>query len=101
MGMLLAWRYGGGHNATKVRPPPAAVNSLPMSNSEMAKSVEHSRLEQGFLQAIIESPDDDDHRLIFADWLEERDDPRGEFIRVQVERARPGVDELREARNWL
>src|SRR6266702_3050247 len=36
-----------------------------------------------FLQAIIEAPDDDTPRLIYADWLEERGDPRGEFIRVQ------------------
>jgi uncharacterized protein (TIGR02996 family) len=38
-----------------------------------------------FLQAIKEKPDDDAARLIFADWLEERGDARGELIRVQVE----------------
>jgi uncharacterized protein (TIGR02996 family) len=37
------------------------------------------------LQAIKEQPDDDTARLIFADWLEERGDARGELIRVQVE----------------
>jgi uncharacterized protein (TIGR02996 family) len=40
-----------------------------------------------FLEAILENPDDDTPRLIFADWLEERGDPassaRAEFIRVQ------------------
>src|SRR5262245_42550191 len=36
-----------------------------------------------FLQAIREDPENDTPRLIFADWLEERGDPRGEFIRVQ------------------
>lgn len=40
-----------------------------------------------FLHAIRESPDDDAPRLVFADWLEERDQPgdaqRAEFIRVQ------------------
>lgn len=35
------------------------------------------------MEAILQSPDDDALRLIFADWLEERGDPRGEFIRVQ------------------
>src|SRR5438128_1749235 len=44
--------------------------------------------EEAFLQAIRESPDDDDLRLVFADWLEERDDPHGELMRVQVELAR-------------
>ncbi|HKB39746.1 MAG TPA: TIGR02996 domain-containing protein [Gemmataceae bacterium] len=54
--------------------------------------------EQGFIQSIIENPDDDAVRLIFADWLEERDDPRGEFIRIQVKRDRPGLDEARETK---
>jgi uncharacterized protein (TIGR02996 family) len=40
-----------------------------------------------FLQEIIASPDDDTPRLIYADWLDERGDPRGEFIRVQCELA--------------
>ena len=40
-----------------------------------------------FLQAVLENPDDDTPRLIYADWLEERGDPRGEFIRVQCELA--------------
>lgn len=43
--------------------------------------------EQAFLQAIVDNPDDDAPRLIFADWLEERGDKdsraRAEFIRVQ------------------
>src|SRR5262245_53427650 len=40
-----------------------------------------------FLQDILDDPDDDAVRLIFADWLTEQDDPRGEFIRVQCELA--------------
>src|SRR5262249_27667768 len=35
-------------------------------------------------QAIIENPDDDSLRLIYADWLDDRGDPRGEFIRIAV-----------------
>lgn len=38
-----------------------------------------------FVQAIIEEPSNDDHRLILADYLEERDDPRSELIRLQFE----------------
>jgi uncharacterized protein (TIGR02996 family) len=40
--------------------------------------------DEAFLRAIIENPDDDGLRLMYADWLEEHGDPRGEFIRVQV-----------------
>lgn len=43
--------------------------------------------EDAFLRAIVETPDDDNPRLQFADWLEERGRPgdveRAEFIRVQ------------------
>ena len=42
---------------------------------------------EAFLQAILEEPDDDVHRLVYADWLDEHDDPRGTFIRAQVEAA--------------
>jgi uncharacterized protein (TIGR02996 family) len=38
-----------------------------------------------FLRAIRANPDDDTARLVFADWLDEHDDPLGEFIRVQLE----------------
>lgn len=44
--------------------------------------------EGAFLQTIRENPDDDGPRLVYADWLEERGDPLGEFIRVQCELAR-------------
>jgi uncharacterized protein (TIGR02996 family) len=45
-----------------------------------------------FLRDIVEHPDDDTPRLIFADWLEEHGDPaRGEFIRVQVQLAAGSV----------
>jgi len=40
--------------------------------------------EAAFLDRVCADPDDDAPRLIFADWLDERGDPRGEFIRVQV-----------------
>jgi uncharacterized protein (TIGR02996 family) len=44
--------------------------------------------ELAFRRAVIDNPADDLPRLVFADWLDERGDPRGEFIRVQVELAR-------------
>ena len=39
--------------------------------------------ETGFMNAIIQAPGDDLPRLVFADWLEERDDDRAHFIRVR------------------
>jgi uncharacterized protein (TIGR02996 family) len=52
--------------------------------------------DDSFLQAIVSNPDDDVARLVYADWLDERGDPRGEFIRVQCHLARlPEVDPRR------
>jgi uncharacterized protein (TIGR02996 family) len=39
--------------------------------------------DEAFIEAIRDAPDDDTPRLIYADWLEERGDPHGEFIRLQ------------------
>jgi uncharacterized protein (TIGR02996 family) len=41
-----------------------------------------------FLQAMLASPEDASTRLVYADWLEQRGDGRGEFLRLdlQVER---------------
>jgi len=51
-----------------------------------------------FLQAIKEQPDDDTPRLILADWLEEHDDePRAEFLRVQLQLAQAGKHPRRQA----
>jgi uncharacterized protein (TIGR02996 family) len=45
--------------------------------------------EQEFLiREIAADPESDVPRLIYADWLEERGDPLGEFIRVQCKLAR-------------
>jgi uncharacterized protein (TIGR02996 family) len=45
----------------------------------------------GFWKAIVAEPDDDTHRLVFADWLDDNGDPdRAEFIRLQCKLA--GMD---------
>jgi uncharacterized protein (TIGR02996 family) len=41
--------------------------------------------EEAFLEAIRREPGDETVRLVYADWLEERDDVRGEFLRVESE----------------
>jgi uncharacterized protein (TIGR02996 family) len=48
-----------------------------------------------FLQAVLEKPDDDTPRLIYADWLSDHDDPRGDFIRVQCRLASAPADDPR------
>jgi uncharacterized protein (TIGR02996 family) len=40
--------------------------------------------EQGFLQALADHPEDATTRLVYADWLEERQDPRSEYLRLLV-----------------
>jgi uncharacterized protein (TIGR02996 family) len=52
----------------------------------------------GFLREIVEHPDDDTPRLVYADWLDDHGDPdRAEFIRLQIDLARkPKTDPNRE-----
>jgi uncharacterized protein (TIGR02996 family) len=46
--------------------------------------------EDAFLRAVIDNPEDDLPRLVYADWLDEHGDPeRAEFVRVQCAMARP------------
>src|ERR1043166_2683731 len=41
--------------------------------------------DQAFLRAIIDDPDNDVLRLVYADWLDEHGNPdRAEFIRDQI-----------------
>src|SRR5687768_17601528 len=42
--------------------------------------------EQGFLQALLADPAGAETWLVLADWLEERDDPRFELVRLQHDR---------------
>ena len=44
----------------------------------------------GFLQGILDDPDDDDLRLIYADWLDDHsgDDTLSAYIRARVEHER-------------
>lgn len=39
--------------------------------------------ERAFLKAIAESPDDQQLRYVFADWLEEKGDQRAELVRIE------------------
>src|SRR5262245_16373501 len=41
--------------------------------------------EEDFLRAILDDVNDALRRLVFADWLEERGDPRAEWLRIDCE----------------
>jgi uncharacterized protein (TIGR02996 family) len=44
--------------------------------------------DEAFLRAIVDSPGDDTPRLVYADWLDERDDPRGPYLRAEADALR-------------
>lgn len=56
--------------------------------------------ENDFLDAIQAAPTDPVPRLVYADWLDEQGDPRGELLRIQEELRRIEVSDrpLKEAR---
>jgi uncharacterized protein (TIGR02996 family) len=39
--------------------------------------------EAALLRGMIDRPGDDTARLVYADWLDERDDPRGAYLRAE------------------
>lgn len=43
---------------------------------------------EALLREVLASPDDDRPRLVYADYLQQRGDPRGEFIAVQCAHAK-------------
>src|SRR5579884_2161815 len=52
--------------------------------------------EQGLWRDIVEAPEEDAPRLVYADLLDENGQPeRAEFIRLQVEHARLDPDDAR------
>src|SRR5690349_7606084 len=56
--------------------------------------------EAPFWAAIAMAPDDDLPKLVFADWLDERGDPRGACLRWAVtEHKRPAFDRI-DTKTW-
>jgi uncharacterized protein (TIGR02996 family) len=84
----------------KVRLAISCPAEVPVHRKEVHDAIHSPRSpeETSFLHAVVDDPDDEAIRLIFADWLEERGDPRGEFIRTQCELAKlPTGDRRRPA----
>jgi uncharacterized protein (TIGR02996 family) len=54
----------------------------------------HTPTDVAFLRTILDAPDDDAPRLVYADWLDEQGEAdRAEFIRLQVREARMAADD--------
>jgi uncharacterized protein (TIGR02996 family) len=60
--------------------------------------------DKAFLRAILDNPADTTARLVYADWLDDRSDPRGTYLRVEMDlraQADPNCDRAVALREWL
>jgi uncharacterized protein (TIGR02996 family) len=96
---------------TKIRTDLAAAPPLPdAAESALRQLAAHvpapsphalavaEKTEEDLLAAIAVAPDDDAPRLVYADWLQERGDPRGEYITLQFQRRSGGLSIKEQAR---
>jgi uncharacterized protein (TIGR02996 family) len=89
---------------TRDRPPldDAASQQLERLESRFAADARddaaRARSRADFLTAIYADPDDMALRQVFADWLQERGDPRGELIALQLAGDRTPAVRRREAK---
>lgn len=58
---------------------------------------------EALYRAVLEAPDDDAPRLVFADFLDETGDPLGQFIRLQMasDSVVTGLPEKRLLKGWV
>src|SRR5262245_36411575 len=49
--------------------------------------------DEAFIRAIVDTRGDETARLVFADWLDDRSDPRGSYLRAEAEWAGTGKKE--------
>lgn len=65
-------------------PAHARAKLAAFTSARLALHAEHRR----FIAQVLEDPDDDGPRMVYGDWLQERGDPRGEFIALQFRKHR-------------
>ena len=104
-------KYPAGIPAVKESETLSRVNAHLAAYAPAPKSKRSISEGAALLQAVYEAPDDDSKRLVYADWLSEQGDPRGEFIVLQLKRRQgtaPKGSATRERelltehwRNWL
>src|SRR5262249_32889270 len=79
----------GGRCAERERASRATLNE-----EQAGVGWEEMSQHEAFLRSIIEAPEDDAPRLVYADWLEDQGDlERAEFIRVQCRLAEMDEDD--------
>jgi uncharacterized protein (TIGR02996 family) len=57
------------------------------SAEEVTPAAHHSNImleDESFLRMLLADPDDRGSKLVYADWLDERDDPRADFLRLEA-----------------
>src|SRR5262249_37183185 len=100
--------------AAKASKPPTAEERALIAETIAADKgarEDSAQRESELLAAVYASPSDDGPRSVYADWLLERNDPRGEFIALQLasesrqltkkERARQQELLVAHRREWL
>jgi len=103
VGELLQPKLGKLARALAARPVPALTRDEEAACAALEARLSDERAHAGardaqaragkrthadFLRAVWEAPDDDGVREVYADWLLERGEPRGELIQIQFARAR-------------
>ena len=73
-------------------PPDATLVAALEQRLEVRRDRASRKTADDFLREIWATPADDGPRAVFADWLSERGDPRGEFIALQLARHRRTAD---------
>src|SRR5207248_7122270 len=63
------------------------------------KAQEGARSEQDLLAAVYADPESDEPRAVYADWLQERGDPWGELIALQL--SKPDAKKDKTARDRI
>ena len=77
--------------------PPAGTSELVAAALDRSIAPARARREAELLAAIYADPAADEPRVVYADWLQERGDPRGEFIALQLRPSRGDLEHRREA----
>ena len=81
--------------AERPAPPPDTAALLAAARDRSIPAA-RARREAELLAAIYADPAADEPRIVYADWLQERGDPRGEFIALQLRPSRGTVELGRE-----
>jgi uncharacterized protein (TIGR02996 family) len=89
-------RFTSGHGAVEARYVDGRVAHLALPSPRAFDATERA-----LRAAIFAAPDEDAPRLVYADWLQERDDVRGQLIALQLQPQPPArASELATLHRW-